>query len=80
MRRGGGEEARGKREAGLQMNELMLRYTPCGRTGLLEHKWILTLQSLKLAEGLRLQGVKGVVIRERFYGHLFFSACLPRRR
>ena len=65
MRGGGGGRWEEEKERGLQMNELLLTYLPCSRAGLLEEKWILTFQSLKLAVDLRLHGVKGVVIRER---------------
>jgi hypothetical protein len=38
----------------VQTNELLSRYLPCGCTGLLEHKCILILQSLKLDVATRL--------------------------
>ena len=54
MRGGRGRGGKRKKEVGLQMNEFMLRLLPRSRAGLVEEKWILTFQSLKLAVDLRL--------------------------
>ena len=48
------EKREGRKKGRVQTNELLSRYLPCGCTGLLEHKCILILQSLKLDVATRL--------------------------